>query len=132
MAAGTHTLDIYAEDALENSTTAHVDFTADAFAWDLPMSAGGINVHGNGSTVPVKFSVTTPGGNFVNDASCVVAVVDASGTAVLSQPCAVDGNAPFYHANIDTGSLAVGSYSVRVTFDSATLAGSFAAPLVKS
>jgi pimeloyl-ACP methyl ester carboxylesterase len=132
VAAGTHTLDIYAEDALGNSATAHVDFTADSFGWNLPMSAGGITVRGNNTTVPVKFSVTTPGGGFVNDASCVVAVVDASGTVVLSQPCAVDLNAPFYQANVDTGSLAAGSYSVRVSFDSPTLTGSFAAPLVKS
>lgn len=131
VAPGTHTLDIYAEDALGNSATAHVDFTAGSFAWKPPMSAGGITVHGN-RTVPVKFSVNTPGGAFVNDASCVVSVVDAGGAVVLSQPCAVDSNAPFYHANVDTGSLAAGSYSVRVSFDSPTLTGSFAAPLVKS
>ena len=84
VAPGTHTLDIYAEDALENSATAHVDFTAGSFAWKPPMSADGITVDGN-RTVPVKFSVNTPAGAFVNDASCVVSVVDVGGAVVLSQ-----------------------------------------------
>jgi hypothetical protein len=68
----------------------------------------------------------------VNDASCVVAVVDAGGTVVMSQACAVDGNSSSYHVNLETGSLVVGSYSIRVSFNSPTLTGSFAAPLVKS
>lgn len=130
--AGAHTLDLYAEDALENSTAVHVDFTADSFAWMPPMSSAGITVNGNNATVPLRFSVTTQGGSLVNDASCIVSVVDPAGTALLSQPCSVDGSASFYHVNLDTHSLASGSYSVRVGFDSATLTGSFDAPLVKS
>jgi pimeloyl-ACP methyl ester carboxylesterase len=129
--AGSHTLDIYAEDALGNSTVSHLDFVADSFDWKPPMSSDGITVHGN-RTLPVKFSVTNSSGALVNDASCVVAVVDAGGTVVMSQACAVDGNSSSYHVNLETGSLVVGSYSIRVSFNSPTLTGSFAAPLVKS
>src|SRR5260370_41292693 len=118
-----------AEDALVNSSTSHIGFTVDSNEWMPPASASGITVHGNNATVPLKFSVTTAAGNFVNDASCMVAVIDATGTVVLSQPCVVDGATSFYHVNVDTGSRADGTYSVRVSFNSGTLTGSFAAPL---
>jgi pimeloyl-ACP methyl ester carboxylesterase len=131
VAPGAHTLDIYAEDALENSAIAHFAFTANAKAWVAPMSAAGIAVHGKDATLPVKFSVTAPDGKFVNDASCVVTVVDASGTPVLSKPCVVDGSAPFYHVNVDTASLAPGTYTIRVSFNSSTLTGSFTTILTK-
>ena len=129
---GAHTLEIYAEDVLGNSVMVSRTFTADSSSWMAPMSTAGIAVHGNDATVPVKFSVRTPEGAFVNDSSCAVSVVDATGNTVLNQPCAVDGAAAFYHVNIDTSSLTAGTYSVRVSFDSATLTGSFATPLTKT
>jgi hypothetical protein len=129
--SGIHTLDLYAEDALENSALVHTTFVAHSFAWTPPISASGITVHG-ARTLPIKFSVNSAAGDFVNDASCVVTVVDSRGKAVQSRPCAVNVDGQFYYVNVNTGSLNAGTYSVRVSFDSPMLTGSFASPLIKT
>lgn len=131
--AGQHTIDAYAEDMIGNATTTHRDFVADAFAWQPPLGAAGFG--GNaGRTLPVKFTITTPGGIFVNDSSVAVDLLDANGTIVAGPmtyaptPDAgvavlTDGSGSTYQANLRTSGLPPGTYSVRVRFSSASLLG---------
>lgn len=125
---GSHTLDVFAEDALENAATAHLSLTADAYEWKPPMRAEGVVVHGD-RVLPVKFTVTNTLGRFVDDASCMIAVADQAGKAKVTAPCKVDGITGFYHTDVNLGALAAGAYRVVVTFGSPTLTGSFSTSL---
>jgi hypothetical protein len=131
--AGQHTLDAYAEDQLGNSTTAHRDFTADAFAWQPPLSSGPFS-GSVGRTIPVKFNVTTPGGVFVTDSSVIVDLLNAGGTVVAGPmtfaqtpdagvAVVTGSNGSIYQANLRTSGLAPGTYVLRARFNSANLLG---------
>ena len=128
LSAGPHTLDVWAEDRVENTSTVHLDFMADSYSWRPPLRVG---FQGNsGQTIPVKFSVVTAAGAFVSDRSVVVDLLDSAGHQVVG-PLAF-GQSPThgvaiqddqYHVDISTDGLAAGTYTIRVRFNSPTLIG---------
>lgn len=134
LSAGPHTLDVWAEDRVENTNTAHRDFTADSYSWQPPLRTGfQANI---GQAIPVKFSVATAAGTFVADASVLVDLLDSAGKVVTgpvgySQSPAQgvtiqDGK---YHVDLSTDGLAPGTYTVRVRFNSPTLVGTLSLPI---
>jgi len=134
VSVGSHTLDLGAEDRVENVTTTHSTFLADGYSWEPPLGSG-FSGHA-GRMIPVKFTVTTPSGEFVQDQSVALDLVDASGNAVTapmtygtdpSQSVAVTGG--HYHGNLDTAGISSGNYVVRVRFNSATLVGTLTLPV---
>lgn len=132
--AGAHTLDVWAEDRVENTATAHLDFVADSYSWQPPLRAG---FQGNfGQAIPVKFSVATAAGAFVADRSVLVDMLDSAGRQVLgplaygqspADSVAIQGDQ--YHVDLRTDGLAPGSYSIRVTFNSPILIGTLSLPM---
>jgi hypothetical protein len=82
--------------------------------------------------VPVHFTVTAPDGSFVVDQSVRVELLDANGTVVAgpllwsSTPSSgVTASDGVYLANLDTSKDAAADYTLRVSFSSPTLTGSF-------
>jgi hypothetical protein len=134
LSAGAHTLDVWAEDRVENTATAHLDFSADSYSWQPPLRVG---FQGTiGQAIPVKFSVATAAGAFVADRSVLVDIVDSAGRQVIG-PLAY-GQSPAdsvviqgdqYHVDLRTDGLAPGSYAIRVRFNSPTLIGTLSLPI---
>lgn len=100
----------------------------DTFAWlsPTPTSANA------GRTVPVHFTVTAPDGSSVLDQSVRLDVLDANGNTVngpylwSSTPSTgVAWSDGVYAVNVDTTKDAAGQYTLRVSFSSGSLSGSF-------
>jgi pimeloyl-ACP methyl ester carboxylesterase len=131
---GAHTIDVWAEDQVENSATAHLDIAVDSYSWLPPLRRGFSGKAGR--TIPVLFTVVDSRGAFVADPSVVVDLVDSTGTAVVaaigygSDPAhAVVVQDSAYHGNLRTDGVAAGSYAIRVRFDSSTLLGTLTLPI---
>jgi hypothetical protein len=137
VAPGQHVLTVYAEDKAGNASEAHLTFTSDEPSWLTPIGPGASHSVQAGATVPVRFSVKSPGQTFVFDPSVQVSLIDAAGNTVLgpitsgSNPnesvAFVSGTT--YVTNLRTEGLPVGQYTVLVTFASISLTGSFTAQL---
>jgi hypothetical protein len=134
LAAGPHSLDVWAEDRVENTATAHLDFAVDSYSLQPPIQGG---FQGNaGQTVPVKFSVQTAAGAFVSDRSVLVDLLDSAGRQIVGpvgySRSPADGVAiqsDQYHLDLRTDGLAPGGYTIRVTFNSPALVGTLSFPL---
>lgn len=133
---GQHTVDVYAEDQAGNAAHQQLTLQADAYQWLPPLQADGSFSGTAGQTIPVKFRVTTPGGQFVADASVCVDLVDDQGNVVVpalqlsqtpSQGVVIQGEQ--YHANLSTTGVAPGQYQARVRFNSPQLLGEFTIPI---
>jgi pimeloyl-ACP methyl ester carboxylesterase len=134
VSVGNHTLDVGAEDRVENFGKTHATFQADGYSWLPPLQQG---FSGNvGQTIPVKFTVTTPGGAFVVDQSVILDLVDSSGNVVSksmsygtdpAQSVTITGNQ--YHGNLSTMGISPGSYVIRVRFSSSSLVGTLTLPI---
>ncbi len=128
LAAGAHSLDVWAEDRVENSAIVHRDFNADAYSWLPPLDQSFTGKVGQ--TIPDKFSLVTAGGAFVADQSVQLDLLDASGKAVTTAMSfgtdpdrAVVIQDGQYHGNLRTDGLVAGSYTIRVRFNSPSLLG---------
>ncbi|MBI3160853.1 MAG: hypothetical protein HYZ23_00005, partial [Chloroflexi bacterium] len=84
-----------------------------------------------GKVVPVEFTLTDMNGEFVEDPSIELRVLDASGNVVMistgisknpAQGITIQGHpqgaAPKYHYNLDTSGLPKGNYTVQVFYNS--------------
>ena len=132
--AGTYTVTVSVTDgnAGTGSDTLTVAVLNDTFTWLSPTPASA----NAGRTVPVRFTVTAPDGSFVLDQSVRVELLDASGDTVngpyvwSSTPSAgVSASDAVYAVNIDTSKDEAGIYTVRVSFSSLALTGSFSRAL---
>lgn len=128
-AAGTYTVTVTVTDGYgaSGSGTLTVNVRKYSFQWHEPVETS-FTV---GRLLPVKFSVLRADGTPVFDSTVRVDVLDASG-AVLSgytysaNPTgSVTWNGSMYHVNVDTRGFAPGDYTLRVSFSSPTLTGSF-------
>ena len=96
--------------------------------WLAPIGADGSLSGEAGRTVPVQFTVTTPTGAFVADASVLVDILDQTGAVVVG-PVSVAATPSEgvltahlkYHANLPTRALPRGVYVVRARFNSLQL-----------
>src|SRR5258706_12138589 len=97
------------------------------FQWHEPVDTA----FSVGRLLPVKFSVLRADGTPVFDSTVRVEVLDASGAVVASylygaSPSgSVAWNGNDYHVNVDTRGFAPGDYTLRVSFSSPTMTGSF-------
>ncbi|MBI5842601.1 MAG: M23 family metallopeptidase [Chloroflexi bacterium] len=93
--------------------------------WLPPISNSNPYSGQQGRTIPVKFTVTDFGGNFVVDESLTLQVLDANGNVVIG-PFHVSNNpangiaiqGKQYHYNLETKNLPAGSYMLEVTYNS--------------
>ncbi|MDO9300341.1 MAG: PxKF domain-containing protein [Anaerolineales bacterium] len=93
--------------------------------WLPPISNSNPYSAQQGSTIPVKFTITDFNGNFVTDESVALQVLDANGSVVVG-PIPVSNNpnngikiqGSQYHYNLKTKDLPAGSYTLRVTYNS--------------
>ena len=127
---GTYTVVVTVSDSNGGTGTDRLSVAVrnDTFTWlsPTPTSAN------PGRTVPVHFTVTAPDGSFVLDQSVRVELLDANGTVVAgpllwsSTPSSgVTVSDGVYLANLDTSKDAAADYTLRVSFSSPTLTGSF-------
>ncbi|MEP6693741.1 MAG: PKD domain-containing protein [Chloroflexota bacterium] len=127
--AGTYTVAVTVTDSegASGSATLAVTVRKFSFQWLEPVESS-FTV---GRLLPVKFSVLRADGSPVLDTSVRVDVLDASGTVVVgyiygtSPSGSVTWNGSDYHVNVDTRGFAPGDYTLRVSFSSATMTGSF-------
>ena len=127
---GTYTVTVSVSDdnGGSGSDSLSVVVRNDSFTWlsPTPTSANA------GRTVPVRFSVTAPDGSFVLDQSVRVELLDADGNTVsgpylwsTTPSAGVTANDGAYVVTLDTTKASAGGYTLRVSFSSATLTGSF-------
>src|SRR6266850_4852721 len=127
--AGTYTVAVSVTDSngASGSATLAVTVRKYSFQWHEPVESS----FSVGRLLPVKFSVTRADGTPVFDSTVRVDVLDASGAVVAgyiygaSPSGSVAWNGTDYHVNVDTRGFAPGDYTLRVSFSSATLSGSF-------
>ncbi len=128
--AGTYTVTVSVTDSEGDSGSANltVNVRKYSFQWHEPVESS-FTV---GRLLPVKFSVLRGDGTPVFDSTVRVDVLDASGAVLTgyiysANPTgSVTWNGSAYHVNVDTRGFAPGDYTLRVSFSSPTLTGSFA------
>ena len=127
--AGTYTVTVSVTDGYgaSGSGTLTVNVRKFSFQWHEPVESS-FTV---GRLLPVRFSVLRADGTPVFDSTVRVEVLDASGTVVTGYIYSANptgsvgwGNGG-YHVNVDTRGFAPGDYTLRVSFSSPTLTGSF-------
>ncbi len=127
--AGTYTVTVSVTDGYNatGSGTLTVNVRKFSFQWHEPVESS-FTV---GRLLPVKFSVLRADGTPVFDSTVRVDVLDASGTVVTGYIYSANptGSVSWgnngYHVNVDTRGFAPGTYTLRVSFSSPTLTGSF-------
>jgi hypothetical protein len=127
--AGTYTVSVSVTDSEGDSGSASltVNVRKYSFQWHEPVESS-FTV---GRLLPVKFSVLRADGVPVLDTTVRVDVLDASGAVVsgyvygASPSGSVTWSNNGYHVNVDTRGFAPGDYTLRVSFSSPTLTGSF-------
>ncbi len=127
--AGTYTVAVAVTDSegASGSATLAVTVRKYSFQWHEPVESS----FSVGRLLPVKFSVTRPDGTPVFDSTVRVDVLNSSGAVVAgyiygtSPSGAVTWNGNDYHVNVDTRGFAPGDYTLRVSFSSPTMTGSF-------
>ena len=127
--AGTYTVSVTVTDSEGGSGTGTLAVTVRryTFQWHEPVESS-FTV---GRLLPVKFSVLRGDGAPVLDSTVRVDVLDASGAVVVgyiygaSPSGSVVWSGSDYHVNVDTRGFAPGDYTLRVSFSSPTLTGSF-------
>jgi hypothetical protein len=127
--AGTYTVTVSVTDgySASGSGTLTVNVRKYSFQWHEPVETS-FTV---GRLLPVKFSVLRADGTPVFDSSVRVDVLDAAGTVLTgytytANPTgSVSWNSSMYRVNVDTRGFAPGTYTLRVSFSSPTLTGSF-------
>lgn len=127
--AGTYTVVVAVTDSEGDtgSATLTVNVRKYSFQWHEPVDSS----FSVGRLLPVRFSVYRADGTPVLDTTVRVDVLDASGAVVVgytysaSPSGSVNWNGSDYHGNVDTRGFAPGDYTLRVSFSSPTLTGSF-------
>lgn len=127
--AGTYTVSVTVTDSEgdSGSGTLTVNVRKFSFQWHEPVESS-FTV---GRLLPVKFSVLRADGTPVFDSTVRVDVLDASGAVLTGYTYSanptgsVTWNSNAYHVNVDTRGFAPGDYTLRVSFSSPTLTGSF-------
>jgi hypothetical protein len=127
--AGAYTVTVSVTDSegASGSGTLAVTVRKYTFQWHEPVESS-FTV---GRLLPVKFAVLRADGVPVFDSTVRVDVLDASGAVVVgyiygSNPSgSVTWNGTDYHVNVDTRGFAPGDYTLRVSFSSPTMTGSF-------
>jgi len=127
--AGTYTVSVSVTDSEgdSGSATLTVNVRKFSFQWHEPVESS----FAVGRLLPVKFSVLRGDGTPVFDSTVRVDVLDASGAVLAGYTYSanptgsVTWNGSMYHANVDTRGFAPGDYTLRVSFSSPTLTGSF-------
>lgn len=123
----TVTVNVTDSDGASGSATLAVTVRKYTFRWHEPVESS-FTV---GRLMPVRFSVLRSDGAPLFDPSVRVEVLDASGAVLTSYGYSsnpsgsVTWNGSDYHVNVDTRDLAPGDYTLRVSFSSPTLTGSF-------
>lgn len=127
--AGTYTVAVTVTDGYgaSGSGTLTVNVRKYSFQWHEPVESS----FAVGRLLPVKFSVLRADGTPVFDSTVRVDVLNASGAVLggytysANPTGSVTWNGSMYHVNVDTRGFAPGDYTLRVSFSSPTLTGSF-------
>jgi PKD domain-containing protein/WD40 repeat protein len=127
--AGTYTVTVNVTDSEgdSGSATLMVNVRKYSFQWHEPVESS-FTV---GRLLPVRFTVLRADGSPVFDSTVRVDVLDGSGAVIsgyiygVNPSGSVNWNGTDYHVNVDTRGFAPGDYTLRVSFSSPTLTGSF-------
>ena len=127
--AGTYSVVVTVTDGYgaSGSATLQVTVRKYTFQWFEPVESA-FTV---GRLLPVRFSVLRADGTPVFDSTVRVDVLDSSGAVLTSYGYSanpvgsVNWNGSDYHVNVDTRGYAPGDYTLRVSFSSPTMTGSF-------
>ncbi len=95
--------------------------------WFPPLNTKKPYAAQQGRVIPVEFTLTDQNGNFVEDRSVTLRVLDANGLVVFSSigisenpKQGISIQAEKYHYNLDTSSLQKGDYALQVLYNSLT------------
>jgi hypothetical protein len=95
--------------------------------WFPPLNTKKPYAAQQGRVIPVEFTLTDQNGNFVEDRSVTLRVLDANGLVVFSSvgisenpKQGISVQAEKYHYNLDTSSLQKGDYALHILYNSLT------------